>query len=70
MVAKHVELAATSAGTQSEGKGQVEAAAKQEVERLRVKPLDVRRAVNGAEARGPCWDLRSALVGSLRNGQT
>ena len=40
MVAKHVELTATSAGAQSEGKGQVEAEAKQEVERLRVEPGD------------------------------
>ena len=62
MVAKHDKLAATSAGAQSEGEGQVEAAAKQEAEGC---------ASNlGAEARGPCWDLRGALVGSLRPGQT
>ena len=37
MVAKHVKLAATSAGAHGEGEGQVEAAAKQEVEGLRVE---------------------------------
>ena len=35
-----------------------------------LETLDVGRAVNGAEARGPCWDLRRALVGPLRPGQT
>ena len=67
MVAKHVKSAATSAGAQSEGKGQVEAAAKQEVERLRVEPGDPGRreshewcrsegAMLGSEE-GPRWTV-------------
>ena len=62
-MAKHVELAATSAGAVRQGKRQVQPST-QEV------ALEVGSAVSAAEAKGPCWDLNNALRESFKRGHT
>ena len=67
MVAKHVKSAATSAGEQREGKGQEEAAAKQEMERLRVELGHPQWSNEGTPSEDPNMASR---VTPLRKGQT
>ena len=67
-MAKFVKLAATSAG----GGASADVSAQEDTEGLGINPSTLGRgsAVNGAKARGPCWECNSALELSLRPGHT